>query len=316
MKKKQSLLSTVFLICFILLLITSPQTSLCQDRSVDLESLKYVRISDSVVMLHNPKAYGSNMTCVALKDGLVFIDCTLFTEIAGRFRKDMEEKFHKKALALLLTHVHIDHFFGMDAFSDVDVMAAETGKELFNRQLTIDFKTRIEGYEQVFPKFGKALESAKPFLPTKWFGKEISLGSGSKKLVIRNTGGHSSCSSYAYLPSESVVIAGDLVQADQHAYFGDPTTDMDAWIETLKKWEKMSVTKVCSGHGSEVDLAYLVRIRKFFEELMAALKKLKKEGVPVEEAVRHASLPRGYWPEDFVKPRWYDYAVASIYRGL
>ena len=73
----------------------------------------------------------------------------------------MEKRFNTKTQTLVLTHVHIDHFFGMEAFSDVDVMAAETGKKLFQRQLTIDFKTRVEGYERVFPKFGKALESSR-----------------------------------------------------------------------------------------------------------------------------------------------------------
>jgi glyoxylase-like metal-dependent hydrolase (beta-lactamase superfamily II) len=133
---------------------------------------------------------------------------------------------------------------------------------------------------------------------------------------VRNTGGHSACSSYAYLALEGVVIAGDLVQADQYAYFGDPTTDMNAWIETLGKWEKMSLKKVCSGHGREVGMTDLVHIREFFEEMMAALKKLKKDDVVVRDAVFHASLPKGYWPDGLERPGWYNNAIAFIYQGL
>lgn len=315
--KAYNLLKRQIILMIVCLFITQAGLSLlAQDNAVDLDMLNYVHVSESVVLLHSEKVHGSNMACVSLDDGLVFIDCTLFTEIAARFREDMEKKFHKKTLALVMTHAHIDHFFGMAAFSDVKVIAAETSKELFQRQLNIDFEERVEGYERVFPKFGKALEAAKPFLPTEWFGKETALGSGKNQLIFRNTGGHSSGSSYGYFPSEKVLIAGDLVQVDQHAYFGDPTTDMNAWIGALKKWEGMTVEKVCPGHGRAVDKSYLVSIRVFFEDLISALKKLKEENMPVEEVVRHSSLPKGYWPDGLEKPSWYDYAIAVVYRGL
>jgi len=301
----------------LLILISLGNKSLqSRDLSQDVKSLNYVKVSDSVVMLYNKKEHGANMTCVALDDGLVFVDCGLFTEIASQFRADMEKNFNKKTLALFLTHAHIDHFFGMDAFNDVQVIASQTSKALFEAQLNIQFETRVEGYEKIFPKFGDALQSAKIFLPTKWFEKEMVLGSGKKQLVCQNTGGHTAGSSIAILESEKVIISGDLVQVDQYCYFGDPSTSMTAWIETLRQWDASDVEKICPGHGRMVNRDYIPPIISYFEEMISALQTLKKAELTPREVVSHSSLPKGYWPEGLDKPGWYDYAIARLYQEL
>ena len=75
-------------------------------------------------MARQEQAYGSNITCIALDEGLVFVDASLSTAVAGQFRKDMEARFERKTIALILTHGHLDHFLGMGAFADVEVIAA------------------------------------------------------------------------------------------------------------------------------------------------------------------------------------------------
>jgi glyoxylase-like metal-dependent hydrolase (beta-lactamase superfamily II) len=292
------------------------QAAAAETRPVTDSTHSYIDVSESVVMLENEKLHGSNITCLATDDGLVFVDCGLFTDIAAEFRKDMEAKFEKKTIALLLTHGHTDHFFGMGAFADVPVVAAAAEKPLFEHQLSIDFQSRVEGYKRIFPLFGEALKSAKPFAPTEWFEEEITFGMGKNRVVIRRTGGHTTGCSYALMKSEGVVVAGDNLQVERYPYFGDQTGDMAVWIETLKQWEGMDLQKICPGHGTVVDENYVTVVREYYEELVAALRKLKSEGVPMREAVSHPDLPAGYWPEGLEKPGWFDPAVAGLYRSL
>ena len=54
----------------------------------------------------------------------------------------------------------------------------------------------------------------------------------------------------------------------------------------------------------------------YFEELMSALKALKDEGVALEDAVIHPSLPAGYWEGSCPEPRWFKYCIAQSYRSL
>jgi glyoxylase-like metal-dependent hydrolase (beta-lactamase superfamily II) len=285
-------------------------------RPVKSPARSYVDVSESAVMLQNEKVHGSNITCLATDEGLVFVDCGLFTEIAAAFRRDMEARFEKKTIALFLTHGHTDHFFGMGAFGDVPVVAAAAEKPLFEQQLSVDFESRVEGYKRIFPLFDQALKTARPFAPNRWFEDATTFGTGKNQIVIRRTGGHTAGSSCALMPAQGVLVAGDNVQVDYFPYFGDRTGDMPVWIKTLRQWEGMDLQKICPGHGRVVDKAYVTAVRGYYEDLVTTLEKLKSEGVPVREAVSHPDLPAGYWPEGMEKPVWFDPAVAGLYRSL
>lgn len=315
----------MYMLVYGLLLLSAPRiaaraelgdTTAGESQPAKSSTLSCIDVSESVVMLENEKVHGSNMVCLATDDGLVFVDCGLFTEIAAEFRRDMEEKFKKKTIALFLTHAHTDHFFGMGAFADVPVVAAVAEKLLFEKQLAVDFQSRVEDYKRIFPLFDKALKTAKPFAPTEWFGEEITFGSGKNQVVIRRIGGHTAGCSYALMTSQGVLAAGDNIQVDYYPYFGDQTGNMLVWIETLKHWEGMDVHRVCPGHGRAVDKTYITMVRKYFEQLVATLRRLKSDGVPVREAVLHPDLPEGYWPEGLEKPGWFDASVAGLYRSL
>ncbi len=87
-------------------------------------------------------------------------------------------------------------------------------------------------------------------------------------------------------------------------------------VETLKSLHAMSPRTVCPGHGRAVDKNYLRLEWEYFEAMITALEQLKRDGVPVGEAVVHTSLPTGFWPEDQPEPRWWKYCIALCYRSL
>ncbi len=188
-----------------------------------------IEVSPSVMMaLHNN---GSNISCVALDDGLVFFDASLSTATAARFRHDMETRFERPTKALVLTHAHLDHILGMGAFGDVPVYAAAAGRPRWDHFIAIEWDERsIAGYAAVFPTLPQEIETATLRLPTDWFSDELVLGSAEDELVVRRTGGHTVDSSSAIIEGDGVVVAGDLVQARRRPYFGEPDTDFDAWI--------------------------------------------------------------------------------------
>ena len=280
----------------------------------EIAPVEYIDVSPSVVMAENPN--GSNLTCIALDDGLVFVDTGLVTSIAADFRAAMEKRFNRPTKYLLLTHGHTDHIFAMAAFSDVEVVAASSERPLFEQQIAIEWnEENIAAWSGVFPAFADALPTAKPFLPKVWFDEERTLGSGDSTVVFATTGGHTTGSSYVWFPAERVLVSGDLVQVDKYPYFGDPTNDLDLWIGALKSWHEMEPAAICPGHGRAVDKDYLRLEWEYFEALSAALTRLKAEGVPIEKAVVDASLPAAYWP-DQPEPRWWKYCIALCYRAL
>lgn len=270
-----------------------------------------VEVSPSVVMaLHDN---GSNISCVALDDGLVFFDASLSTRSATAFRQAMEIRFKRSTVALVLTHAHLDHILGMAAFADVPVYAAEAGRPRWDHFVAIEWDERaIAGYAAVFPTLPDEIPDAELRLPTDWFSDELVLGSGQDEIRIRRTGGHTVDSSSTVVGAGGVVIAGDLVQARRRPYFGEPDTDFSAWIGTLRGWEELEVEAVCPGHGPVIDTAELGEIRLWFEGASAAVKKLKAEDVSLEDLVAQDKLPPPYWPEDDA-PGWWGYCLKRLY---
>lgn len=283
------------------------------EERVGVESLNYVQVSESVIMVHNEKAQGSNMTCIALDDGLVFFDCSLFTEVGQKFRADMEQKYERKTLALVQTHAHSDHFFGMGAFEDVPIIASAKAQSNFNQQLAIDFEKYKNNYKSVFPRFDKALESAKLRQPNIWFEQELVLGSGDSKLILRDASGHTDCSIYAYFEKEKVIVTGDNVQVGYYPYFGDQSGNLYDWINVLKVWEGMDIKYVCAGHGPVTNKDYIAKTRSFFEKLMAKFEMLHSKAADLQQIVSEVHKLEKYWPESNPKPGWYDPAIVRAY---
>lgn len=272
-----------------------------------------VEVSDSVVMAFHDN--GSNMTCAALDDGLLFVDASLSTRVAERFRRDMEARFGQRAAALLLTHAHLDHILGMGAFADLPVYAAEAGRPRWERYLAVEWDEQtVAGLTAVFPTFADELPSATLRMPTRWFEDRLELGGG--KVAVRRTGGHTADSSSLVITGEHVVISGDLVQARRRPYFGEPDTDMVVWITTLRGWEQMARVRVCPGHGPVIGGDELAAMRSWFEAFSDAVAELKAGGATFDEVLAHDDLPTGYWPDGAGVPGWWPYCIKRLYDAV
>jgi glyoxylase-like metal-dependent hydrolase (beta-lactamase superfamily II) len=278
--------------------------------SAERPAYELVEVSDSVVMaLHDN---GSNIACVALDEGLLFVDASLSTRVAGRFRRDMEVRFGRPAAALLLTHAHLDHILGMGAFADLPVYAAEAGRPRWERYLAVVWDEQaIAGLTAIFPTFAAELPSASLRMPTEWFADSVELGGG--RVAVRRTGGHTADSSALVVADERVVISGDLVQARRRPYFGEPDTDMGAWIATLKGWERPAPVTVCPGHGPAIGADELAAMRSWFEAMSKAVGELKAGGATLEGVLSSEGLPAGYWPNESSVPGWWPYCLKSLY---
>jgi glyoxylase-like metal-dependent hydrolase (beta-lactamase superfamily II) len=293
-------------------------TGLCFGQDFDHSTVKTKNIqcfsvSPSVVMVKHP--HGANITCIAIEEGLIFVDCGLDTETASKFRKDMESRFNKSAKYLFVTHAHIDHFLGMKAFSDLEVIAARAGEPVWKRFVNLKWtEPAIKSMTRIFPSFPQSLKTAKMFLPTRWFERDLIIKDGKSQVVITLHGGHSNDSSSLYFPREGVLVCGDLVQVDQYPYFGDTGNHFPSWLKAFSAWLKLPVKKICPGHGRVVNLEYVSKMKNYFETLIEQVGKLKKSGVPVKEVVTHKTLPKPYWPEDVPRPAWFSYCIAQLFQ--
>jgi len=274
--------------------------------------MEYFQVTDAVAIAVNE--FGSNVTCFALGEELVFVDAGLLTGYASKFRAIMEDKYGKKASTLLLTHGHLDHFFGMKAFSDCEVIAAEAARSRLEYFLDLEYTEEYaESRSGVFPYLKEAIGDYELRLPNHWVECKHCIGN---VLSFEVVGGHSACSSAVLSEPLGVGVVGDLVQAERYPYFGEPDTDLGKWVQALRKWSALHIRHVLPGHGPPVAPAYLGGIAEFFESLINIVSSLKRRGVSIEEVLTHPELPKGYWPIDAVRKPAYDFSIRNLFESL
>jgi glyoxylase-like metal-dependent hydrolase (beta-lactamase superfamily II) len=251
---------------------------------------RYNEIRDRIVVLENE--YDSNLTCVVLEEGLVFIDTGRRIDLAAKFREDMEKRFNRKTSHLLITHYHFDHYGAMSVFKDVEIVAAEAGYGDFsvalqtyltkeNREETVRaWKEEVESNNiEVAP--GRLLHwehypKNDIFLPTKVVNHKQILGGENEKIIFQVTGGHSKCSAFVYIPSEEVIHVSDNLATDPNGndgvflgysiFFYRPGVCKKT-IDILEGIAELPVTTVIPGHGPVVSKDQVIRITQFLRKL-------------------------------------------------
>ncbi len=289
-------------------------------------SEQIIEIGKSVVM--HEMEHNTNIICIELEDGLVFVDSGRMDDIAKKFRKDMEKQFNKKSTHLFLTHYHHDHISGMSAFKDLEIVGSKTdhAKYLEDLQGTLSLESRkaqVEQWKVMAVELNWEPSKSRDLLwkyypkvellpPTKAVD-EFELGSEKQKVVFRRVGGHTECSAYVHIPHEKIVILGDNI-------VGDPTKVGGCFFGGLKEniigvYDEVAKLKpkiIIPGHGPTTDLAYMIKAGDYFKKLFQTLNEMYDKGVKPSEVSSYKGLPEFYDE----KPDYWDNVLGRLYQSI
>jgi glyoxylase-like metal-dependent hydrolase (beta-lactamase superfamily II) len=255
--------------------------------------------ADNVVRKYYETA---TMSCVALPDELYFIDCGAIPKYAIKFREDMEKQFNRKTTYLMLTDIAWEHAYGMQAFSDVNIIITSVGKSFFNKNLKNNYIDSIK--EQIIRNYAddeelrESLLASSLYVPKIGVSKEKEFGPSEKKLLFKLTKCHSSRSAIIYIASEKTLFTGDNLTTCFPPF---------SWFIALKdiyeEWEKLDIQYVVPGHGPVVKKSYITQLRQYYEDLIIELRKLKKQGYTVKQVQKYDNFPEypGKKQKDWIK---------------
>lgn len=262
----------------------------------------------------------TTMTCFALPDELIFVDCSAILKDAQRFRYHMENRFQKETTHLLLTHTHWDHCFAMQAFEDVNIVASPQGVQSIKRQIKSQkgSNRKVPKKYANDPELKESYENAVLQIPD--ISKdELTLGPEDQKILFRRTGGHSSDSAFVYSQSEKTLCTGDNLLT----WYAQLVGNGKKMLETYHYWESLDIINVIPGHGNVVGKDYITRVRTYFEELISVLKELKTQGLRIEEVLTHKRLPEyfGRTQEEWIEGSqyhtgWLNLGIKYWYKNL
>jgi glyoxylase-like metal-dependent hydrolase (beta-lactamase superfamily II) len=228
----------------------------------------------------------SNAGFVITPEGVVVIDALGSPVLAQKLIKEVKKVTNKKIVAVIVTHYHADHVYGLQEFKKIgakiyaqregrDYLASETAKQRLIAS-RVDFAPWVNQSTHLQPA-------------DVWFDREYKLTIGGVKFLIGRAGpAHSPEDLLIYVPSEKALFVGDLVFRGRIPYVGN--ADSKGWLHALDLFEEFQPRVVIPGHGA-VSVSPGVDIRFTRDYLIYLRETMAKAAVnmdPFDEAYQQA----------------------------
>lgn len=275
------------------------------------ETLELQQITDHIVAVTDPVST-SLAGAVALKEFVVVVDATMTPLIARQFRKQVEIHFQLPLKYLLLTHCHGDHVLGLAPFEDLCVVGSTVLRQNMLDRLHTEWSAEnFAKWKQEVPADAEWLEQVKIVLPTLNFRNTLEIWNNDKVIEFHHAGGHTSGSSYAYIPKEKVLFAGDLMFAEGFPYAGDATCDPEQWMLVFETLLALDFDTLIPGHGPCVGKDEIKKHLHFFRDLKRATQSAIAVGKPCDAI----EVPSGFyevseehqWIKDRTLKHWHQF---------
>jgi cyclase len=254
------------------------------------QHLRTLRLTESLIGFYDGRvagqAFGSEPNWVddgalelgicsyALVDGaeaLVY-DTHVSVEHAAVVRRTVEE-LGARRITVVLSHWHLDHVAGTEAFADCEIVANSLTAELLTgHRAAIEAGTH-EGPPPISPLV----------MPTTTFEGRTHIDVGRLHVELLQFDIHSRDATVLHLPAEGLLLAGDTVE-DTVTYVAEPE-GLATHLGELRRLRGLSFERLYPNHGS----AEVISAGGYGESLIRAT------GQYVESLLRHAAEPR---PED------------------
>jgi glyoxylase-like metal-dependent hydrolase (beta-lactamase superfamily II) len=220
--------------------------------------------------------FWANSVIIEGEHEVMLVDAQLTKTNAERVLEEIKET--KKPLSILyITHEHADHFLGLEVFRE-----AYPGVRIIANSAVTDRIHKV--YQDKIDKWQKILGSGATshvVAIEKFDGNSIEFES-SKIEVLRNIQGDTDENTMLWIPGQRILIAGDVVVSDMHAYTAE--TDSKArgkWLNSINKIRELKPSVVIPGHskvGAPLDASTAVDFTENY--LLVFEEELKKTKDP------------------------------------
>jgi cyclase len=161
----------------------------------------------------------------------------------GRRIREALEAEGVREVTVLLSHWHLDHLAGNEAFGDCEILATARTAQLLDEN-----RAAIEAGEHEGPPAVSPL-----LLPTRTFEERIELAVGSRQLEAIHVDVHSEDAAVLWDPAARLLFAGDTVE-DTVTYVEQPER-FDSHLRDLERLARLEPERVLPSHGDPEAIA-------------------------------------------------------------
>jgi glyoxylase-like metal-dependent hydrolase (beta-lactamase superfamily II) len=229
-------------------------------------------------------------------DGVMVVDAqatpVMALEVIERVRKVTD----KPIKYVLLSHYHAVRVLGASAYTDAEILASDSTRDLIVERGQQDKDSEIGR----FPRLFRAVESISGLTwPTITFPQQMSVWLGKREVRIMHIGrGHTAGDVIAWVPDANVVFSGDLVEYHSACYCGD--AHLSDWPKTLDRLAQFKANALVPGRGAALATPDKVRdgidgTRDFLSTLFGCAKAGVSKGLSLKDtfaATRQAMDPK------------------------
>jgi glyoxylase-like metal-dependent hydrolase (beta-lactamase superfamily II) len=221
-------------------------------------SLEVKKVADNVYALvgettqRSPSNFGNNSThgVIITNEGVVLIDSGA-SYLGAKEIHEVIQTLTDKPIKIVINTGGQDHrWLGNDYFQKLGTRIIASTKTQVDQKVRADYHlTRLGSL------IGESLDGTNPVFATEVFDTQKNIEIGGVELELYHVGAaHTVGDIFIYMPSQSVMFAGDIVFNDRMLGIG-PAKNTQSWIDVFTKMASFQPKHIVPGHGRVSDLS-------------------------------------------------------------
>jgi glyoxylase-like metal-dependent hydrolase (beta-lactamase superfamily II) len=282
-------------------------------------SMPLKRVSENIYMVKGytglpskeNKGFISNAYGILTEEGWIVVDSLSTPELAREFINELKKVSNKPIKYLIITHYHLDHYFGASEFKkEGATIVASEGLLKFYESGQADMY--LDGIKKNFGDIFKNVKLVKPDIVVK--DKETLKIANKDYVNIVMTPAHTNSDLVLYSPSEKVAFVGDLVFKDRVPFVGDQNASSKNWLNVLEKLKSMDSKVMYNGHNNPLDKSAIDFTYEYIKFLREEISRMKDEGLSYDEIKE--KLQNVKWKKYLQFDVFHDKNIYKIYNEL
>jgi cyclase len=258
------------------------------------EALNTVKLADGVYAIlqpENARFNDANSVLIVGPTAAMVIDTQVDPDSSRRVIAEIKKVTDKPVRHVIATHWHGDHFQGNDAYRE-----AYPGVEFVAHALAAgEMRTRaprqrdedVARMKKSRPAEADRLAKLNFVFPTMQLGEQTTWRVGTREVRLLHYRGHTSGDIAVYLPSDRILITGDLVDDMPYLGHGFPAD----YLKTLDALVALEWDTMVPGHGSvRRNKDHLSAVAAAFKAVYSDVSRAVAEGLTLEQTKARVDL--------------------------
>jgi glyoxylase-like metal-dependent hydrolase (beta-lactamase superfamily II) len=236
------------------------------------------------------KGFISNAAAIISDDGVVVVDALGSPSLAQRFLTELLTVTDQPVKAVIVTHYHADHIYGLQVFEDLGAEIIAPG----GFQDYLDGPAAAERLaERRVSLFPWVNDQTRLLRPDRVIVEDTEIALGDLTLSIRYLGpAHSDGDLAVLVRPDQVLISGDIIFEGRVPFTG--SADTRHWLEVLEGLDKLGIEALIPGHGpaARKPAEAVSMTLDYLKYTRARMAEAVEEMIPFDEAYEAADWSR------------------------